>query len=235
MIKKIFKYFIWTILFILAIFFIAKFSGPRLLKMYIDSGMGDCSKIPVLCMSPSQDIFDPQLNKDFLAELIPKEFPKVNISAPKGFAVVQELIKKPYYKEKRNRYKDSVIYILHLEKGYFCDLYPQVKKIGINDNYAFINRMMNAKSTNIKGIDDAFFVIMNSIFTPDLGDQKWLVMARFELSGRKGFINYNIFGKQRYFDCNIIDKDGSYFKVYIKDKSGVLDLTEAFTIISTIK
>ena len=233
--RKNFKYFFWFVLFCLAVFFIAKVSGPRLLKIYIDSGMGDCSKIPILCMAPSQDINNPEINKEFLAGLMPKKFPKITIFSPKGFAVVQELIKKPYYKAKRNRYKDSVIYILHLEKNYFPNLYPQVKGIGINDNYGFISRLMDAKSIDIKGIDDAFFIIMKSIFIPDLGDQKWVVMARFSMPKHKGFISYNIFGKQHYFDCNMVTQNGDFYKVYIKDKSGVLDLSEAFTIISTVE
>jgi len=36
-----------------------------------------------------------------------------------------------------------------------------------------------------------------------------------------------------YFDCNIINNAGDFFKIYIKDKGASLDLDKVVAIIST--
>jgi hypothetical protein len=79
-----------------------------------------------------------------------------------------------------------------------------------------------------------FFVIMKSIFIPDLGDQTKVVMSEFTLNGLKGFLSYSLSEKNNYFDFNIIDRAGGFYKVYIRDKGMGITLSEAFTIISTV-
>ena len=110
----------------------------------------------------------------------------------------------------------------------------------------------------IKGITnftDLFFIIIKGIFTPDLGDQKGVLMTQFRMSGKRGFINYNLSGQDKialsapaalprndghklyapvnYFDCNIIDDQDGFFKIYIKDAGARLDLNRVLAIIST--
>ena len=225
------------ILFALAIVFTAAFSGPKILTAYIETGIGSCSKIPILCKMPTQEIINPQIDKDYTSTLIPYKFSKLSIAAPKGFAVIQELEKKLYYKKRLNRHKESVLYAFHQEPGYFTKLFPQVKKIGINNNYDFIKQLAFARIDGIKNIADAFFVVLKSIFTPDIGDQNKVVMASFVMPGRRGFISYNLFDKEYYFDCDIVMDSGDFFKVYVRDKGDKgtrLELKEVYAIISTL-
>ena len=119
--------------------------------------------------------------------------------------------------------------------GYFLKLFPQVKSKEVNNNYDFIKQLVFADTNRVKNITDAFFVILKSIFTPDIGDQNKIVMASFSIPGKRGFISYNLFDKEYYFDCNIISDRGDYFKVYIKDISARLEIKEALAIISTLK
>jgi hypothetical protein len=186
-------------------------------------------------MAPTKEIIDPNINKEYVQELLPYSFPKVTISVPKGFTVVQEMIKKVYYKRRIGKQNQPIIYVLHQEPGFFPNLFPQFKKQGIKDNYAFVKRTMYAKTTGIKTVTDAFFVIMKSIFTPDIGDQKKVIMAQFQAADKRGFINYNLDGQDSYFDCNVIDNKDSFFKIYIKDKGAILDLDKVLTIISGAK
>lgn len=220
---------------IIAITLLALFAGPALLKSYILIGIGNCQKIPILCMKPAEEINNPEVNNAYASELLLYDFPKMSIRAPKGFDVVQELIKKSPHKKWKRKENASVIYVLYQPKGFFINLYPQEKKKGATDNYEFIRRAMYAEVNQVKNISDAFFVIMKSIFIPDLGDQKMAKMAKFTLGDRKGFLNYNSTGGVKYYDCNLFDKDGNFFAIYIKDKSALLDLGKVFTIISTAK
>ncbi|MBN2830659.1 MAG: hypothetical protein JXL82_00050 [Candidatus Omnitrophica bacterium] len=221
--------------FIIAVIFIAFFGGPNILKGYIETGIGGCLKIPILCKAPSQDITDIKIDKDYLAALIPHVFPNMSVSCPRGFMVVQELHKRPYYKKRIARHKESVIYVFRQDPGYFIKLFPQVKSAGIKDNYDFIKRLTCARTDQIKNITDAFFVILKSVFTPDTGDQNSVVMASFSISGKKGFISYNLFDKEYYFDCNLVDDNGDFFKAYIKDLNKSLGVKEVLAIISTLQ
>lgn len=222
------------VLFSIALIFVGIFAGPNILKGYITTGIGGCNKIPVLCMVPSLEIKDLKVDKEYLDTLIPHTFPKMSLSAPRGFMIVQELHKRPYYKKRIARHKESVIYVFRQEPGYFIKLFPQVKNLGIDDNYSFIKRLSFADTNHIKNINDAFFVILKSVFTPDLGDQTKVAMSSFSIRDKKGFINYNLSGKEYYFDCNLVDKNGDFFKIYIKDLNGSLNLKEVLAIVTTL-
>ncbi|MBM3243939.1 MAG: hypothetical protein FJZ12_03800 [Candidatus Omnitrophica bacterium] len=225
----------YIIAFLAALIFIAVFGGPNILKGYIEAGIGNCKKIPILCKAPSQEIKGVKIDKDYLAGLIPHSFPKMSVSYPRGFMVVQELHKRPYYKKRVAKHKESVIYVFRQDPGHFLNLFPQLKgDKEIKDNYDFIKRLAFANIDNIKNIKDAFFVILKSIFTPDLEDQHKVVSASFEIRGKKGFISYNIFDKAHFFDCNLVDDKGNFFKVYIKDLNGSLEINEVLAIISTL-
>jgi len=222
-------------IFIAAILFVAIFGGPNILKGYIKAGIGGCDKIPILCKSPVQEITIPKIEREFADTLIPYKFSRLSLSAPKGFSVIQELEKKPYYKKRMSSHKESFIYTFRQGPGYFIKLFPQVKNAGVSDNYAFIKRLNSSDINKVKNIIDAFFVILKSIFTPDIGDQNKVVMAYFSGGGKRGFISYNLFDKEYYFDCNLVDDNGDFFKVYIKDAEGALGLKEVLAIISTLR
>lgn len=228
------NYLLTAAVFLAAIFFVAKLSGPRLLRAYIESGIGTCKDIPILCMAPQETLEVSEPKKECSLELLPYGFPKMEICVPKGFTVIQEKIKKVYYKRAKHQYKKAVIYLLYEEPNFFVDLFPQVKKEGINDNYAFFKRTMNAKLSEIRNLNDAFFVIIKGVFIPDIGDQKQAKMIQFTMPDRQGFINYNLGKPDNYFDCNVINKDGDYFKVYIKDKGANLNLGDVLAAISTV-
>lgn len=232
--KRFTKHLLHTILLLVALAFVIKFAGPNLLRQYISYGIGDCRSTPILCMQPEEKIFTPQIDNDYLATLTPYAFPRMSVSAPKGFTVIQELIRKQYYK-KRHANNKAVIYLLIQEPGAFIRLYPQVRQQGVNDNYEFIRRLMYAHLDQIKNITDAFFVIMKSVFTPDIGCQSTAKMIKFQLKDFKGFINYQLCRPDNYFDCNVFDADGNFFKVYIKDVGAQLDLNNVFAVISTLK
>ena len=232
--KPFSKYLARAILLIITLVFIIKFAGPNLLKQYVSYGIGNCRSTPILCRQPEEKILIPEINNDYRETLIPHTFPKLQVCVPKGFALIQELIKKPYYKKKRSNNK-AVIYLLIQEPGAFIKLYPQVKKQGVTDNYAFIRRLMNADLNKVNNVTDAFFVIMKSVFTPDVGNQSTAKMIEFRFGNFKGFINYTMAKPDNYFDCNVFDADGNFFKVYIKDTGAFLDLNNVFAIISTLK
>ena len=222
------------VLFILCAAFITKLAGPNILRQYISYGIGDCKTVPILCMQPDEKTLTPELNKAYIDTLIPQRFPKMSLSIPKGFNLVQELIKKRYYK-KRHPENNAVIYLLRQKPGAFIKLYPDVKKQGVLDNYEFIRRLIYANLSKVNNITDAFFVIMKSVFTPDVGSQGICKMIKFELEEKKGFINYTMAKPNNYFDCNVFDLQGNFFKVYIKDIGARLDLNNVFAIISTLK
>jgi hypothetical protein len=233
--RKTVKFIALSIITILSIIFVVIFGGPNILRAYIEAGIGGCSKIPILCKIPTQEIVNPKIDKNYTAGFIPYKFTKLSIATPRGFAVIQELENKPYYKKRTSRHKDSVIYTFRQDPGYFVKLFPQVRKIGINDNYTFIKRLIFAQTDKISSLPDAFFVILKSIFIPDIGDQGKAIIASFTMPDRKGFISYNLFDKEYYFDCNIVSNTGDFYKVYIKDATAKLELDEVFAIISTLE
>ena len=232
--KRFVKNFTRIILLIIALAFIIKFGGPNILRQYISYGIGDCKTTPILCMQPEEKIFTPQIDKQYLDTLVPHSFPKMSVSVPKGFALVQELIKKRYYK-KRHAQNKAVINLLIQEPGAFILLYPDVQKQGVKDNYEFIRRLEYAHLGKVENISDAFFLIMKSVFTPDIGCQSTAKMIQFQLKDYKGFINYQLCNMGNFFDCNVSDAAGNFFKVYIKDIDARLDLNNVFAIISTLK
>lgn len=218
----------------LSLAFVIKFAGPNILRQYIAYGIGNCKTTPILCRQPEEKIFEPAINSEYLTTLVPHSFPKMSVSVPKGFALVQELIKKPYYK-KRHAHNQAVIYLLYQEPKAFIKLYPDVRKQGVRDNYEFIRRLNYANLSKVDSIIGAFFTIMKSVFTPDIGNQNIAKMIKFQIEDKKGFINYTMAGPDNYFDCNVIDEKGNFFKVYIKDTGAYLDLNNVFAIISTLK
>ncbi len=220
--------------FILCFAFVIKFGTPKVLRAYIQTGIGDCSKIPILCMSPQEIQIPFRIDKNCIQEFLPLEFPKTKICVPKGFKVVQELVKKPYYKKRKPFNTEPVIYIIHQPPDFFTKLFPQVKAVGVNNNYKFMRSLMYARESEINNLTDAFFVILKSIFTPDLGDQRTVKMIQFKFEERDYFMNYNLTGPVNFFDCSIIGKEGEFFKVYIKDTRKELDLDKVLSIISTI-
>lgn len=230
--EKFAKFLYSTVVVLLSLALVIKLAGPRILKMYITYGIGDCAAIPILCLQPESTILTPEINSTL--ELIPQTFPKMSVSVPRGFALVQELIKKTYYKRK-NLNDRAVIYLLIQEPGAFIKLYPDVKKQGITDNREFIRRLMYANLDKIDGLTDAFFIVMKSIFIPDIGNQETAKMIRFKIGNKDGYINYTTSNTDNYYDCNVLDNKGNYFKVYIKDIRGRLDLNDVFAIISTLK
>ncbi|MCK9572456.1 MAG: hypothetical protein M0Q96_04180 [Candidatus Omnitrophica bacterium] len=234
--KSIIKYCQISIALILALLFIIKFAGPQILRQYIAYGIGDCQSIPILCMEPEEKIIQPSEDLKYIQEdLVFQKFSRLCLSSPKSFALVQELTQRPYYKKHKKLDKGDVIYLLYQDPGAFLKLYPDVKKQGVADNFMFIDRLMRARINKINNITDAFFVIMKSIFTPDVGSQSIAKMIRFRLHNKRGFIIYNQTSGENYFDCGVIDEKDNFFKVYIKDKSGRLDLNKVFSIIYTIQ
>ncbi|MDD5731264.1 MAG: hypothetical protein PHN57_09105 [Candidatus Omnitrophica bacterium] len=232
--NKILKQLLLTAVLCACLVFVVKFGLPQLLRAYIVTGIGDCAKIPVLCMTPKEATQALTADRDYIQGLVPYKFPKTNISAPKGFKVVQELVSKPYYKRRRQRLAEPVIYVLHQPPGFFLKLFPQVKSVGVKNNYEFMRRLMQANESGINSVSDAFFVILKSIFTPDLGDQRRAEMIQFRAGGTVYFISYNLTGKAYFFDCTILPEEGDFFKVYIKDNLRTLDLNKVFSIISTV-
>jgi hypothetical protein len=233
--KTVLKYFEFAIVLAIALVFVIKFAGPRILRQYISYGIGDCRNIPILCMEPEEKLTSPEEDPLYLAQLVPQEFSRMSLSCPKGFTLIQELTRRPYYKKNKHLDKGSTIYLLYQEPGAFLKLYPDVRKQGVTDNYVFIERLMRAKMNKVNNIPDAFFVIMKSIFTPDIGNQSNAKMVRFRLHNKRGFINYNLAYPDNYFDCSVIDERDNFFKIYIKDKGSRLDLNKVFTIISTAR
>jgi hypothetical protein len=227
------KYVSTAIALLLCLGFIRKFGWPGILRSYVEFGIGSCQKIPILCIAPQGEITN-YGNKDYLAQLILYNSPKIKVYLPKYFTVVQEKIKKVYYKKNKHAHPGAVIYLLYEEPNFFINLFPQLIKGGVKDNYEFIRRTMYARTKDIASVTDSFFVIMKGIFIPDLGDQKNIQMLRFSLPGKRGFINYNLSKTENYFDCNVIDDKDALFKIYIKDKGATLDLDKVLNIISTI-
>ena len=93
---------------------------------------------------------------------------------------------------------------------------------------------MTAQFMNVNNLTDTFFVIMKSVFIPDLGKQKDVRMLRFAMNDRRGFIGYNLGESENYFNCDIINQDDAFFKIYIKDRYKKLDLNNVLAIVSTL-
>lgn len=232
--NNVIKYILITLIFLFCVTFVTGFAGPNILRQYISYGIGNCKEIPILCRQPENNTFKPEINKEYLGALIPQNFPKMSVCLPKGFNLVQELIKKEYYK-KRHADHQAVIYLLFQEPGAFIKLYPDLRKQGIRDNAEFLRRLMYANLDQLNNLTDAFFVIMKSVFTPDIGNQSTAKMIKFELGQIKGFINYTMAKPDNYFDCDVLDEKDNFFKVYIKDIGARLDLNNVFAIISTLE
>ncbi len=216
------KYITAAVSLVIGILFVAKFAGSSILRFYIESGIGTCKQIPILCMVPAEEILNRSIDKTYATELRPYRYPAMEIYLPKWFTVVQETVKKVYYKRNKRLYGDAIAYILYKEPGFFISLFPQAKKQGIKDNYEFIKRTMRANLKDLKNLTDAFFVIVKGIFIPHLDDQQNVTMAEFRTDHKRGFINYNLGKEDNYFDCNVIDDTGAFFKIYIKDKECLL-------------
>jgi hypothetical protein len=129
--KRFAIYLTRLIILALAIAFIVKFAGPNLLRQYISYGIGNCKITPILCMQPEEKLFYPTVDNAYVDTLIKHVFPKMAISVPKGFTLIQELIKQPYYKKRHNN--NAVIYLLIQEPGAFIKLYPMVQKQGVTN------------------------------------------------------------------------------------------------------
>lgn len=217
-----------------AFIFVAKFARPAILKLYVTSGVGNCQKIPILCIAPETESVNYEVNKEYLAELVPYTLEEIKASCPKEFKVIKETISKTYYKKKRQQ-GNSVIYLLYQKPDFFMGLFPQLKKAGIKNDTEFVSRTMHARIDSISNLTDTFFVINKSIFTPDLGDQKNTKIIKFSLNDKNGFLSYNFDASGNYFDCNMFNDKGDFFKVYIKDRAKILDLGKALAIISTVQ
>ncbi len=242
--KSIIRYIYGAVVLLLGLLFLATFGRPAILKAYVETGVGNCRRMPLLCIVPGKEIINPEIDKVYLQELLPYSFPsqvlpyslpRMEVLAPKGFIVVRGSVTKVYYKRKKYTEKSPSIYLLYQRPKFFINLFPQLEKQGITNNYEFVNRATHAQFANIDNVTDAFFVIMKSIFTPDVGEQENMKMVEFKTADKKGFITYNLGEKGNYFDCDIIDRDDAFFKIYIKDKDKKLDLGKVFTIISTLK
>ena len=230
---NILQFFLVALLIGLAIAFVVKFGGPKLLRVYVEAGIGTCKKVPILCRVPEAEVISPKINKEFITELVPYKFSEMEIFIPKGFRVVKQLATRVYYKKKKDKDSGSIFYLLYEPKDFFVNLSPQVKAGGVSDDYEFLRRTMYARPDEVKNLIDAFFVVTKSLFIPDMGDQSNVIMTRFVIENKKGFLNYNLSPGGNYFDFNMLDNQGNFFKVCIKDKQARLDLDKAFAIIST--
>jgi hypothetical protein len=105
-----------TILLIIALAFVIKFAGPNILRQYIGYGIGNCKNTPVLCRQPEAAIFTPEIDTEYRSTLVPHTFPKMSVAVPRGFTLIQELIKQRYYKKRRADNK-AVIFLLIQEPG----------------------------------------------------------------------------------------------------------------------
>ena len=232
--EKLLQFFFGIVFLAVAVLFVAVFGGPTLLQMYIKNGIGDCKTIPVLCMAPQADFTLPVITDASGSDFIPYRYDDIELFLPKGFTVVKEQDIKVYYKRK-HKATGATVYLLYEPPGFFVNLFTNLKKAGIKNDYDFLCRVMQADLEGVKDLTDAFFVITKGIFIPDLGDQKTVKMAQFVSRGKKGFINYNFTPEGNFFDCNFILPEGGYVKIYLKDKMKVLDLDKVFVSIATVK
>ena len=232
--SKVFKILSIALVLTLALAFVIRLAGPNLLKMYIRAGVGDCTNIPIFCMVPNEQIIRPPIDRGFLEQAVPYKSKNLSVYLPMRFTIVEEIMKKVYYKKHRRLDKGDTVYLLRKGKGFFINLFPQLARQGVGDDFEFIKRVMYARFERINSIADAFFMIMKGIFIPDLGDQRTVRMAYVETDEKKGFINYNFTKDGNFFDCNIIGKDGSFYKMYIKDRGRRLLLPEVITMVNSL-
>jgi hypothetical protein len=223
-----------SIAIVFSLAFLYAFGRGHLIRSYLYMGIGNCQSIPILCATAGEKFQQPAINKDYLQEMLPYKFGSLEISLPKGFKVIRGQIQKAYYKKLKYPSREGVVYLLYEKPGFFTGLFPQVKKQGITDNRAFLKHTMNADIRKVNNLSDAFFVVMKSIFIPDIGRQASALITVFSLDDKAGFINYNLGKDMNYYDCNIVDKDDRYFKVYIKDPDRRVSLDEVFAVISTV-
>lgn len=218
----------------LGILFVIRFGGPAILRMYIEAGLGNCQKTPILCVKPQREIINPVINEKYLFGLPYSELGGVQICTPKEFKLVKQRITK-IYKEEALKTGGPTIYLLYEQPDFFVNLFRQSRKYGINNDYDLISRVMNVNLKEIDNLTGAFFAIMKGIFTPNLGDQSNVKIVKVITLKFKGFISYNFGAKENYFDCNIFDKEGNYFKLYIKDVEKMLDMNKVLAILYSIK
>ena len=110
---------------------IISLKGSSFLRLYIESGIGTCAKIPIFCMSPEERPIEASVNEEYSRQLIRQKFVKMEISIPKGFTIVQERVKKTYFKKKKFLGPEPTIYVVHEEKDFFVRLFPDLKKHGV--------------------------------------------------------------------------------------------------------
>ncbi|MEW6101959.1 MAG: hypothetical protein AB1481_06675 [Candidatus Omnitrophota bacterium] len=232
--KGPFHYIIAAITLLIGLILVIKFTGKDILRLYLEAGVGNCKELPILCAVP-QEIFAKDSLMVPALELLPYTLKKIKISLPPGFNAVEEDIRKVYYKKHKRLYDGAVVYVLYKDVDFFTGLFPELKKIGINDDAGFIERTMSADLHNTNSLADAFFVIMKGIFASDLGSQENLKMVKLYSPGRISYINFNISEKGNYFDSNLVDKREGFFKIYIKDTQSQLDLEKVILILSTVE
>jgi hypothetical protein len=202
--------------------------------MYIEAGMGNCQKTPILCVKPQREIINPVINEKYLFGLPYSELGSIQICTPQEFKLVKQKITKTY-KEEALKAGGPAIYLLCEQPNFFVNLFPQSRQYGINSDYDFISKVMNVDLNEISNLSGAFFTIMKGIFTPNLGDQSNVKIIKVTTRKFKGFISYNFGRDGNYFDCNMFDSENNYFKVYIKDLNKMLDMNKVLSIISSIK
>jgi hypothetical protein len=238
--NKLTKKILIAIFILISIIFISLFAGKTILRLYIETGIGTCRTIPILCIKPTEKINNPVIDQDFLATTTRFSFsePETEINMPKEFKVVCGEEKKVYFKRLKNNWssKQPIAYLLYRRPRFFVTSFPEVtKNSDITDDSIFIERTMTATLPEVNNLTDAFFVIMKSIFTPDIGDQKNVKIIYFTMEDKRGFISYDITPKANYFDCNIVSNKGEFSKIYIKDTNKSLDLNKVMSIIYTFK
>ncbi|MFA6350509.1 MAG: hypothetical protein WCY12_06265 [Candidatus Omnitrophota bacterium] len=224
-----------SILLVLGMLFVIKFSGPKLLQLYIRSGMGDCKELPIICMAPALEMDNPYFPKDKLEDFTSFKFKNIELSLPKGFLVVRGFIKKHFYKKKKVPEGEQTIYLLYQKPDFFIELFPFVKKQGVLNDHEFVRRTMSARTQEINDLTDTFFVVMKGVFTPYLGDERDLVMLKIRMGNKRCFLNYNLGPQANYYDCTIIDDNKDFFKIYIKDTKKILSLEDVLAVISTVR
>ncbi|MFH1440804.1 MAG: hypothetical protein ABIH18_02015 [Candidatus Omnitrophota bacterium] len=232
--KKIKKRIYITIILLFGVLFVIKFAGSPILRLYLESGIGSCKEIPIFCIIPNPEPVNQVIDQEYNLELVEYQLPQIQINVPKEFKVIKQNVTKMYYKKKKFKTKDPVMYLVYEPPGFFIGLFPHLKKQDINNDYEFISRIMSTKMNDVNNLIDAFFMVMKGIFIPDLGNQQNVDIVRFTGEKQKGFIGYNLNEEENYFNCDIITDEG-YFKVYIKDSRKKLDLEKVLSIISTIK
>jgi len=233
--KKYARFLPWMVVWGAAILIVTTFGKPYVLKTYVEMGIGTCDKIPVLCIVATKGFTNPSVDKGYIAGLARYSIEEVKIALPKDFFVIKEQIYRAYYKKRTRTEKDPVAYLLYQKPDFFQSLFPQLKKYSLRNNYDFLSRILNARTADIKDLPSTLFVILKSIFTPDVGPGSGITIARFSMADKKGFITYNYTKEGNYFNCDIVNGNQEFFKVYLKDKKKELDIEKVLAIISTLE